>query len=106
MSLEDSPVSSSIDPPLLTYHRYPRPTIGANPLIAPTHAESLSSPNVLPPMDLDTDSLSTAQRKGKRSTMNPYPTYHLLKYDCLSPIYSAFVSSLSSGPIPKDTGEA
>ncbi|XAR64986.1 Phospholipid-translocating ATPase [Bertholletia excelsa] len=52
------------------------------------------------------DDLPIAVRKGTRFTRNPYLIYNFLSFHCLSPVYYAFVSSLSSVSIPKNFGEA
>lgn len=95
------------DPPLQTYHRRrPRhhaPTSDSGPLGSDP---STVVPPVPDPTDNDNDDLPIAQRKGTRSTLNPYPVYNYVRYDRLSQPYSACVASLASVQIPRTTGEA
>ena len=93
---------SSMGPPLLTYHRRPRPTTDADHV--PGGSSSLSDDPLASVPHID--DLPIIKRKGKRSTTILYSVYNYLRYDRLSPNYSAFVSSLSSVPIPKTAGEA
>ena len=53
-----------------------------------------------------TDDLPIALRKGNRSTSNPHPIYNFLSYHQLSSTYSAFVSTISTVSLPKNTNEA
>ena len=107
-------------PPLRTYHRRrpAQPTDSSSDehpsehMVSPT-TEPLSEPDdtSLPdspptpimPSVLDPDlDRPVAERKGTRSTRNPYPIYNFLSYHRLSPSYTAFVSSLSSVSTPKN----
>ena len=49
LPLKDLPISSSTDPPLLTYHHCPRLATGANQPTKPTLANSLFPLNILLP---------------------------------------------------------
>ena len=44
--------------------------------------------------------------EGTRSTSNPHPIYNFLSYHRLSSTYSAFVSTISTVSLPKNTNEA
>ena len=52
------------------------------------------------------DDLPIALRKGNRSTSNPHPIYNFLSYHRLSSTYSAFVYTISTVSLPKNTNEA
>ena len=82
-------------PPLLTYHRRPRPTLVPDDSChAPDPALNAEFPLPKPPLAL---------QKGIRSTRNTNPHYTFLSYHRLSSPHYAFVSSFVS--IPKTTGE-
>lgn len=49
---------------------------------------------------------SLIEWKGIHPTRNPHPIYNFLSYVHLSSSFCAFISSLSSVPIPKTTAEA
>ncbi|KAF3655259.1 hypothetical protein FXO37_16054 [Capsicum annuum] len=85
-------------PPLLTYHRRPRP--------ASVPDNSCHALDVSLTADLPLSSQSVALQKGIRSTRNANPHYTFLSYHRLTSPHYAFVSSLSSISIPKTTGEA
>ena len=85
-------------PPLLTYHRRPRPTLVPD--------DSCHAPDPAPTADLPPPSQPLALQKGIRFTRNTNPHYTFLSYHRLSSPHYAFVSSLSSISIPKTTGEA
>ena len=112
-------------PPLHTYHRRQpaQPTDSSSdehpsehmvspttePLSEPDDTINLpdSPPTPITPSVLDPDlDRPVAERKGTRSTRNPYPIYNFLSYHRLSPSYTAFVSSLSSVSTPKNLREA
>ena len=70
-------------------------------------ADSLPIPSASPTPALPlVDNLPIALRKGNRSTSNPHPIYNFLSYHRLSSPYSAFVSTISSVSLPKNTNEA
>lgn len=92
-----SPVQPSTAPPLLTYHRRPRPASGP--------ADSRPAPDPANTADLSPLSQPIALRKGIRSTLNRNPYYVGLSYHRLSSPHFAFVSSLSFVSIPKSTSE-
>ena len=70
-------------------------------------ADSLPIPSTSPtPALLLADNLPIALRKGNHSTSNPHPIYNFLSYHRLSSPYSAFVSTISSVSLPKNTNEA
>ncbi|KAF3655650.1 putative UDP-N-acetylglucosamine/UDP-glucose/GDP-mannose transporter-like [Capsicum annuum] len=91
-------LSPATVPPLLTYHRRPRPVSVPD--------DSCPAPDASPTADLPLPSQSVAFQKGIRSSRNANPHYTFLSYHCLSSPHYAFVSSLSSISIPKTTGEA
>ncbi|OIS98281.1 putative mitochondrial protein [Nicotiana attenuata] len=93
-----SPVQPSAAPPLLTYHRRPRPASG--PCVSRPASDSE------PTVDLSPLSQPIALRKGVRSTLNPNPHYVGLSYHHQSSPHYAFISSLSTVSIPKSTGDA
>ena len=98
---EESTVTSpspATVPPLLTYHRRPRPVLVPN--------DSCPAPDASPTADLPLPSQSIALQKGIRFTCNANPHYTFLSYHRLSSPHYAFVSSLSSISTPKTTGEA
>ena len=100
-TFEESTVTSTspvVVPPLLIYHRRPRPTLVPD--------DSCHAPDPAPTADLPPPSQPLALQKGIRSTQNVNPHYTYLSYHCLSSPHYAFVSSLSSISIPKTTGEA
>ena len=79
-------------PPLLTYHRRPRPTL--------VQDDSCHAPDPAPTADLPLPSPLLALQKGIRFTRNINPHYTFLSYHRLSSPYYAFMSSLSSISIP------
>ena len=85
-------------PPLLTYHRRPRPTLVPD--------DSCHALDPAPTADLLLPSPLLALQKGIRSTRNTNLHYTFLSYHRLSSPHYAFMSSLSSISIPKTTGEA
>ena len=100
-TFEESTVTSTspvVVPPLLIYHRRPRPTLVPDDSChAPDPAFNADLPPPRPPLAL---------QKGIQSTQNTNPHYIFLSYHRLSSPHNAFVSSLSSVSIPKTTGEA
>ncbi|RVW68854.1 Retrovirus-related Pol polyprotein from transposon TNT 1-94 [Vitis vinifera] len=105
---EDSPFFSTTSeslPVSEVYHRRPRVVA---PLPFPeAPADSLPIPSASPAPALPSpNDLPIAVRKGTRSTRNPHPIYNFLSYHRLSSPYSAFVSAISSVPLPKSTHEA
>ncbi|RVW92842.1 Retrovirus-related Pol polyprotein from transposon TNT 1-94 [Vitis vinifera] len=101
-----SPPSDGLSRPLQVYHR--RHRVVAPPLSSTeVPDDSPPVPPISPTSTLSsTDHLPMALRKGNRSTRNPNPIYNFLSYHRLSSSYSAFVSTLSSIPLPKSTSEA
>ena len=91
--------------PLQVYHCRHRAAV---PLLsAEALADSLPLPLAYPTPALPlADNLPIALRKGNRSTSNPHPIYNFLSYHRLSSPYSAFVSTISSVSLPKNTNEA
>ncbi|RVW13553.1 Retrovirus-related Pol polyprotein from transposon TNT 1-94 [Vitis vinifera] len=72
-----------------------------------TTSESLPVSEVLPiPIVSPPDAMPPRPLQGTRSTRNPHPIYNFLSYHRLSSPYSAFVSAISSVPLPKSTHEA
>ncbi|RVW47659.1 Retrovirus-related Pol polyprotein from transposon TNT 1-94 [Vitis vinifera] len=100
-----SPPDAMPPRPLQVYHRRPRVVA---PLPFPkAPADSLPIPSASPAPALpSSNDLPIAVRKGTRSTRNPHPIYNFLSYHRLSSPYSAFVSAISSVPLPKSTHEA
>ncbi|KAG5569142.1 hypothetical protein H5410_058908 [Solanum commersonii] len=99
-TFEESTITSSspvVVPPLLTYHRRPRPAL------VPDDSCLASDPTRT--TDLPPPSQPLALQKGIRSTQNTNPYYTFLSYHRLSSPHYAFVSSLSSISIPKITGQ-
>nr|XP_016495742.1 PREDICTED: putative protein TPRXL [Nicotiana tabacum] len=92
------PTQPSTAPPLLTYHRRPRPSTGP--------ADSRHAPDLANTADLSPLSQSIALRKGIRSTLNPNPHNVGLSYHRLTSPHYAFASSLSSVSTPTSTCEA
>ena len=91
--------------PLQVYHRRHHPAVPLPSVEAP--ADSLPLPSASPTPALPVaDNLLIALRKGNRSTSNPHPIYNFLSYHRLSSPYSAFVSTISSVSLPKNTNEA
>ena len=89
--------SPIVVPPLLTYHRRPRPALVPDDLC---HAlDPALTADLTPP------SQPLVLQKGIRSTHNTNPHYTFLSYHRLSSPHYAFVSSLSSISIPKTTSE-
>ena len=91
--------------PLQVYHRRHRAAVSLPSAEAP--ADSLPLPLASPAPALPiADNLPIALRKGNRSTSNPHPIYNFLSYHQLSFPYSAFVYTISSVSLPKNTNEA
>jgi len=96
----------TVSPFQFTYHRrstLPPTTTAAN--IEPAD----SSPELSLPLDAVPAPVSSppiASRVGNRSTRNPYPIYNFVSYHRFSPVYNAFISSLSSVSVPKSVKEA
>ena len=91
--------------PLQVYHRSHRvvvPLPSTEVLADSLPIPSTSSTPTLPPAD----HLPIALRKGNRSTSNPHSIYNFSSYHRLSSPYFAFVSSISSVSLPKNTNEA
>ncbi len=63
------------------------------------------SPTPFEPLTNDA-TLSITLQKGTRSSHNPHPIYNFLSYHRLLPSYHAFVTNLSTIPIPKIVSEA
>ena len=91
--------------PLQVYHRRPRAVVPLPSAEAPVDSLPLPSASPTPALPV-TDDLPIALRKGNRSTSNPHPIYNFLSYHRLSSTYSAFVSTISTVSLPKDTNEA
>ena len=91
--------------PLQVYHRCHRAVVPLLSVEAPADSLPLHSASPTPALPL-VDNLSIALRKGNRSTSNPHPIYNFLSYHRLSSPYSAFVSTISSVSLPKNTNEA
>ena len=91
--------------PLQVYHRRHRAVV---PLpFAEAPADSLPIPSASPTPALPlADNLPIALRKGNHSTSNPHPIYNFLSCHRLSSPYPAFVSTISSVSLPKNTNEA
>ena len=90
--------------PLQVYHR--RHCAVVPLLFAEAPADSLPIPSASPTPALPlADNLPIALWKGNRSTSNPHPIYNFLSYHRLSSPYSAFVSTISSISLPKNTNE-
>ena len=91
--------------PLQVYHRRHRAAIPLPSVEAP--ADSLPLPSASPSPALPVaDNLPIALRKGNCSTSNPHPIYNFLSYHRLSSPYSAFISTISSVSLSKNTNEA
>ena len=91
--------------PLQVYHR--RHCVVVPLPFAKAPADSLPIPSASPTPTLPlADNLPIALRKGNRSTNNLHPIYNFLSYHRLSSPYSAFVSTISSISLPKNTNEA
>ena len=91
--------------PLQVYHRRHRAVVPLLSAEAPADSLPLPSASPTPVLPL-ADNLPIALRKGNRSTSNPHPIYNFLSYHRLSSPYSAFVSTISSVSLPKNTNEA
>ena len=91
--------------PLQVYHRRPRAVVPFPSAEAPVDSLSLPSASPTPVLPV-ADDLPIALRKGNRSTSNPHPIYNFLSYHLLSSTYSAFVSTISTVSLPKNTNEA
>ena len=91
--------------PLQVYHRRHRADVPLPSAEAPANSLPLPSASPTPALPL-TDNLPIALRKGNRSTSNPHLIYNFLSYHRLSSPYSAFVSTISSISLPKNTNEA
>ena len=91
--------------PLQVYHRRPRAVVPFPFAEAPVDSLSLPSASPTPVLPV-ADDLPIALRKGNRSTSNPHPIYNFLSYHRLSSTYSAFVSTISTVSLPKNTNEA
>ena len=91
--------------PLQVYHRRHRAAVPLPSAEAPT--DSIPLPSASPTLALPlADNLPIALRKGNLSTSNPHPIYNFLSYHRLSSPYSAFVYTISSVYLPKNTNEA
>ena len=91
--------------PLQVYHRRHRACVPLPSAEAP--ADSLPIPSASPTSALPlANNLPIALRKVNRSTSNPHPIYNFLSYYRLSSPYFAFVSTISSIFLPKNTNEA
>lgn len=76
--------------------------------MAVDHSQSSNSqgnptPSILPPSS--PSNLPIALRKAKR-TCTSHPMSHFVSYDSLSPSYRAYISSISSLPIPTKVADA
>ena len=91
--------------PLRVYHRRHRATVPLLSAEAPADSLPLPSTSPTPALPL-AHNLPITLRKGNRSTSNPHPIYNFLSYHRLSSPYSAFVSTISSVSLPKNTNEA
>ena len=91
--------------PLQVYHRRPRAVVPFPSAEAPVDSLPLPSASPTPALPV-TDDLPIALRKGNRYTSNPHPIYNFLSYHRLSSTYSAFVSTISTVSLPKNTNEA
>ena len=91
--------------PLQVYHRRHCAVVPLLSVEALTDSLSLHSASPTPTLPL-ADNLLIALRKGNHSTSNPHPIYNFLSYHRLSSPYSAFVSTISSVSLPKNTNEA
>ena len=91
--------------PIQVYHRRHCAAVTLPSAEAP--ADSLPLPSASPtPARPVADNLPIALRKGNRSTSNPHPIYNFLSYHRLSSPYFAFVSTISSVSLHKNTNEA
>ena len=91
--------------PLQVYHRRHHAVVPLLSAEAPADSLPLPSASPTPTLPL-ADNLPIGLRKGNRSTSNPHPIYNFLSYHRLSSPYSAFVSTISSVSLPKNTNEA
>ena len=91
--------------PLQVYHRRHRVVVPLPSIEAPADSLPIPSASPTPALPL-ADNLPIALRKGNRSTSNPHLIYNFLSYHRLSSPYSAFVSTISSVSLPKNTNEA
>ena len=91
--------------PLQVYYRRPRAVVPFPSAEAPVDSLPLPSASPTPALPV-TDDLPIALRKGNRSSSNPHPIYNFLSYHRLSSTYSAFVSTISTVSLPKNTNEA
>ena len=91
--------------PLQVYHRRHRAVVLLPSAEAPADSLPIPSASPTPALPL-TDNLPIALRKSNRSSSNPHPIYNFLSYHRLSSPYSAFVSTISSVSLPKNTNEA
>ena len=103
LTVESLEVSPSHQRPLLQYHRRVQTPI----VIHTTNPQASSPAPIAPPPTPPAPKLPFEIRKGTRSSRNSNHLYAFtVSYDCLSPSYFSFVSSLDSVCIPKTTGEA
>ena len=91
--------------PLQVYHRCHRVDVPLLSTEAPADSLPLPSASPTPALPL-ADNLPIALRKGNHSTSNPHPIYNFLSYHRLFSPYSAFVSTISSVSLPKNTNKA
>ena len=106
LSIISSPIFDDVSSrPLQVYHRRHRAVVPVLSAEAPADSLPLPSASPTPVLPL-ADNLPIALRKGNRSTSNPHPIYNFLSYHRLSSPYSAFVFTISSVSLPKNTNEA
>ena len=91
--------------PLQVYHRRHCAVVPLPSAEAPADLLPIPSASPDPALPL-ADNLPIALRKCNCSTSNPHPIYNFLSYHRLSSPYSAFVSTISSVSLPKNTNEA
>ena len=91
--------------PLQVYHCRHRAVVPLPSAKAPADSLPIPSASPTPALPL-ADNLPIALRKGNLSTSNPHPIYNFLSYNRLSSPYFAFVSTISSVSLPKNTNEA
>ena len=91
--------------PLQVYHCRHRAVVPLPYAEAPADSLPIPSASPIPALPL-IDNLPIALRKGNRSTSNLHPIYKFLSYHRLSSPYSAFVYTISSISLPKNTNEA
>ena len=91
--------------PLQVYHRRHCAVVPHPFAEALVDSLPISSASPTPALPL-ADNLPIALRKGNRSTSNLHPIYNFLSYHRLSSPYSAFVSTIFSVSLPKNTNEA